>query len=513
MTALTPRQLAARELLIRRKARENVLAYAKAIDIPGAPVSEDPDEEVFQPIETTMAAHHRLILETMERISKQRYGRCMLLMPPGSAKSSYASVVFPSRYLGENPRARIILASYASDLAVKMGRRVRSIIKQPRYQGIWGAGLSAESKAADQFILTNGSEYMAGGILSGLTGNRASGLIIDDPIKNRQEADSPTIRDRIWEEYTDSAKSRLIPGGWICIIQTRWHEDDLAGRILPEDWMGESGPIKCRDGRVWEVICLQARCEKPNDPLGRKIGEYLWPEWFDQDYWDEHQQNPRTWSSLYQQLPREPEGTLFKQESMLHNGLPVQNPTACDYVYAVIDTAFKAGDKNDGTAVTFWARNKFAGIPLILLDWDVVKIQADLLEGWVPSVIDRLTELSIQCGARFGSAGTYIEDRASGIILLQMAPRKGWDVHAIQSMLTAQGKDTRAVAISTYVYRGDVKISEYAYNKTVQFNGRLQNHFLSQFFGYRTGLSNQVDDIADTAFYAIALALGDESGV
>jgi len=321
---------AAREVLIRRMAREDILHYANAIDVPGRPGSEDPDTEFFYPVETTMALHHRLLLSKLHQVSRTKHGRMMIFMPPGSAKSTYASVVFPSDYLGAIPGSKIILASYGDDLARKLGRRTRSIIKQPRYRGIWNAVLTAESSAAQEFTLTNGSEYMARGILGGVTGNRANGIIIDDPIKGRDQANSPIIRDRTFAAYEDDLKTRLIPGGWICIIQTRWHEDDLSGRILPENWNGESGKILCKDGNYWEVICLAAKCEQENDPLGREIGVYLWPEWFDRKHWDQFEQNPRTWAALFQQRPAPLEGDLFKPDQIkVVDAIPAGNIKWC----------------------------------------------------------------------------------------------------------------------------------------------------------------------------------------
>lgn len=316
MTNLSSSQLAARELLARRKARSDILAYSLAIEVPGKPIGEDAESEIFKPIESTVALHHRLLLTKLRQISLMRHGRMMVFMPPGSAKSTYASVVFPSAFLGESENRRLILASYGDDLARKMGRRTRSIIKQQRFQGIYGCGLTAESSAAQEFALTNGSEYIACGILSGVTGNRAHGIIIDDPIKGREQANSETIRQKVYDAYEDDLKTRLIPGGWICIIQTRWHEDDLSGRILPDNWKGQSGPILCKDGNVWEVLCIQAQCEVDNDPLGRAHGEYLWPEWFDRKHWAQFQSNPRTWSALYQQRPSPLDGDLFKPDQI-----------------------------------------------------------------------------------------------------------------------------------------------------------------------------------------------------
>jgi predicted phage terminase large subunit-like protein len=303
---------AARELLIRRRARLGLVDYAGAIEIPGKPATDNPDEEFFKPVETTTALHHRLLLSALEEVSSKRHGRLMVLMPPGSAKSTYASVVFPSQFLGKESERRLILASYGDDLARKMGRRTRAVIKQPRYLGIWGCGLSEESKAAETFALTNSSEYMACGILSGITGNRAHGVIIDDPIKGREQANSETIRKKTWEAYNDDLLTRLIPGGWVVLIQTRWHEEDLAGKLLPKGWNGESGKFLCSDGFEWEVLCIQAKCEVDNDPLGRALGEYLWPEWFDAKHWSQFENQPVTWNSLFQQRPAPLDGGIFK---------------------------------------------------------------------------------------------------------------------------------------------------------------------------------------------------------
>ncbi|MEI7443275.1 MAG: phage terminase large subunit [Burkholderiales bacterium] len=314
---LTPEEEAAAiELAIREQAAADIVSYAQAIEIPGAPVIDDPDTEFFKPVESSMADHHRLILRAMDETAATPHGRLMIFAPPGSAKSSYASVVWPSAYLARHPNRRVILASYGDDLARKMGRRVRSIVRQRRYRGIWGCHLASDSSAADQFALSNGSEYMACGILSGVTGNRAHVIILDDPIKGREQANSETIREKTWSAYEDDLKTRLIPGGVIILIQTRWHEDDPAGRILPEGWNGESGMIKCRDGNTWRVLCLQACCETDSDPLGRARGEYLWPQWFDAKHWAQFKNNPRTWSALYQQRPAPLAGDFFKPDQM-----------------------------------------------------------------------------------------------------------------------------------------------------------------------------------------------------
>ncbi|UXO93923.1 terminase large subunit [Pseudanabaena phage Pan3] len=305
---------AAHELLRRRKAREGLVDYARYIDVPGAPLTDDPDAEEFAPIETQLAAHHEIILKATQRCIERYSGRTMLFLPPGSAKSTYATVVAPTWAMGKVPEFKVIGASYGSDLARKFGRRMRSIVKQRKFEALFSTALSAESSAANEWALTNGSEYMGGGILSGITGNRADFVPIDDPIKGRQEADSEVTRKRTIEAYQDDILTRLKPGGSVMITQTRWHEGDLAGSLLPEGWDGQSGMIECTDGETWEVICIPAQCVSANDPLGRKIGEYIWPEWFDEGHWQKFKRVPRTWSALFQQRPQPDEGTFFQRD-------------------------------------------------------------------------------------------------------------------------------------------------------------------------------------------------------
>lgn len=314
---------AAAELLKRRQAKESLIEFSQQVDIPGRPITDQTDEDRFQAVETPIAAHHRLLMETLQRISETPNGRVMVFMPPGSAKSTYASVVFPAWFLGRCPGKQVILASYATNLAKKHGRRTRQLVATPRYREIFETTLAKDQSAANEWALTNNSEYMAGGILAGLTGNRADGLIVDDPVAGRDEAESEVIRAKTKDAYNDDARTRLKPGGWRALIQTRWHEDDLAGSILPEKWAGESGPITCRDGHIWEVICLPAECDRSDDPLGRSLGEGLWPEWFTPGHWDEFKSSPRSWLSLYQQKPTAEQGSFFKREWVrYYNELP-----------------------------------------------------------------------------------------------------------------------------------------------------------------------------------------------
>lgn len=238
----------------------------------------------------------------------------MGLMPPGSGKSVYSSVVFPTHYLGRFPKKSVIVASYGSELPRKFGRRARSVVTQPIYRRIFDTELSPESAAVDEWALTNGSEWMARGILTGITGNRVDGIVWDDLIKGREQADSENTRQKTWDAYIDDLQTRRKPTTWEVGINTRWHEDDPSGRILPKDYNGESGYIDCRDGNRWFVVCLPAICERSDDPLGRGIGDILWPEWFTKEHFAPFMRQSRTWNALFQQRPAPETGDYFQAD-------------------------------------------------------------------------------------------------------------------------------------------------------------------------------------------------------
>ncbi len=203
---------------------------------------------------------------------------------------------------------------------------------------------------------------------------------------------------------------------------------------------------------------------------------------------------------------------FFNLSSMLENELPVIPQIGPVGVFAVLDTAIKDGSEHDGTAISFWSYSPTHGNNLVLLDWDIVSIEGSLLEAWIPRVYQRLEELSSELCAVRGSLGIFIEDKGSGTILLQQAARRGFNATAIDSKLTAAGKDQRAISVSGYVYRGMVKISKYAHDKVIKFHGNTRNHFIHQICGYRIGQKDGEDDLFDTFCYAISLTLGNSEG-
>lgn len=251
-------------------------------------------------------------------------------MPPGSAKSTYGSVLFPPWYVAQHPEHQIITASNTAELAARWGRRVRNLINE--HQLILGCSLASDSQAADRWQTSAGGEYIAAGVGGTITGWRGDLVVIDDPVKSREQADSEDIRAKQWDWYVDEAYSRLKPGGRIVLIQTRWHEDDLAGRVL-------AAAAEGRD--AWNVISLPALAEL-DDPLGRLPGEPLWPEWESLEHLELKRAvtSARSWAALYQQRPAPEEGDYFKAEWL--KTYVTQPPLETLAVYGASDYAVTA---------------------------------------------------------------------------------------------------------------------------------------------------------------------------
>jgi hypothetical protein len=207
---------------------------------------------------------------------------------------------------------------------------------------------------------------------------------------------------------------------------------------------------------------------------------------------------------------------FFALDKLLIDGRPAPMPTICDAVFAAIDSAAKTGRSNDGTGVVYCALSHLGPEPrLYVIDYDICQIEGALLETWLPTVFQNLEAFAQQSGARRGSLGAWIEDKSSGMILLQQARRRGWPAHAIDSKLTSVGKSERAISVSGYVYRGWVKLSEQAARREVHFRGRTRNHLEAQLTQFRVGddeAATRQDDLVDCVCYSIAIALGNQAG-
>ena len=314
------------------------------------------------------AAHHQLICDKLEAVERGEIDRLMIAMPPRHGKSQLASRLFPAWCMGRNPRTQIIAASYNSDLAQDFGRDVRNIVGSPEFGNVFpGVNLSVDSKAANRMNTNRGGTYIAAGVGTAVTGRGARIAIIDDPFKDRAEADSERTRETVWAWYQSTLYTRLMPGGAIVVVNTRWHEDDLSGRLL-------NGSDK------WEVLELPAI----NDKM-----EALWPEWYDIDALTRIKNNigVREWNSLYQQDPQPDTGTYFLRDWIKHWSID-SKPKALN-VYATSDYAVTDGG-GDYTVMTVWGIDSESNV-YRLDQWrgqttaDVwIDRQIDLIAKWKP---------------------------------------------------------------------------------------------------------------------------------
>jgi predicted phage terminase large subunit-like protein len=247
------------------------------------------------------------MIRELEALILGQTRRLMLFLPPGSAKSTYASRLAPPWAFSRFPRLAIIGAANTAELARAFSGEAQALLCQHAMT----LGVGVAERRVERWRTSNGGQYLAAGAGGTITGFRADLAIIDDPIRGAADADSPTVRERVWQWWLSDVRTRLRPGGRVALVMTRWHEDDLAGRLL------HHGPT------AWRVVKLPALAGE-GDPLGRAPGA---PLWADDDYGygaellaarAEYERSGewRAWWSLYQQEPRSPEGLFFKVEKL-----------------------------------------------------------------------------------------------------------------------------------------------------------------------------------------------------
>lgn len=373
----------------------------------------------------------------------------MVFMPPRHGKSFLCSQYFPAWYVGAF-QGRVILTSYEATFAATWGRLARNVLTDWG-PSVFGVRVAQDSSAADHWELEgaqsqHGVMYTAG-VGGAITGKGASLLIIDDPVKNMEEAQSATMRDKAWSWYTSTAYTRLEPDGRVLVIQTRWHDDDLSGRILKH--ARDEG-----DTEPWHVLSLPAVAESDEEypiagdtPYVRAEGAPLWPERFTAERLAAIRTDVggSVWASLYQQRPT-PDGGLiwhrewFKRYSAL-GGLP-----QFQRVIQAVDTAFKTGVASDYSVIATWG---YTGSAIYLLDvWrerveypDLKRALADQAAKWQPHII-------------------YVEDAASGQSIIQELGRE--TALPIVALKPLGSKEARAAAVSPLAESGKVYIPDSA---------------------------------------------------
>ncbi|MEU1015329.1 terminase family protein [Streptomyces sp. NPDC005898] len=295
------------------------------------------------------APHLGLIDAAFEQVAAGKPTRLLLTMPPRHGKSRRAARWAPLWYLRRRPEHRVMIASYSSDLADDHGRWIRDAILN--YQSQLGISLRSGSSAANRFDLTGteGGAVMAG-VGGGLTGKGAHLAVVDDPIKDAAEASSPTMRKRLWEWWQAVLLTRIEPGGSVILIQTRWDEDDLAGRVLADE------------GDRWTVIDLPAVALSADDALQRPIGAPLWPERYDAEALAEIRRSvgERVWWSLYMQQPRPQAGGVWQWSWITNNRISAAQFRGIDLtrIVVAVDPAGGESAVGDETGIVAAARDR-----------------------------------------------------------------------------------------------------------------------------------------------------------
>ena len=260
-----------------------------------------------------VARHHRVIAAALEEVEAGRIKRLIISCPPRHGKTRLASMLFPAWYLGRNPRKSVVFATYNDKYAIDIGGVVKTMMQSPLYAHVFPElELAYGGAATDRLRIAGGGDMFCVGVGGTLTGRGGDINLIDDPIKNRQEADSIVVRDKLWNWYQNVFRTRMMTkDAALVIIATRWNEDDLIGRHIDptNPYYNEE------EAATWKIINLPALAED-DDPLGRPIDEPLWPARFDTKFLlDQRRSDPRGFTALYQGRPTPAEGSFFKSTS------------------------------------------------------------------------------------------------------------------------------------------------------------------------------------------------------
>jgi predicted phage terminase large subunit-like protein len=355
-----------------------------------------------------------------------------LNMPPRHSKSMTITESLPSYYLGHFPEDRIIEISYNDTFARKFGKKNKEKVRQFG-KDLFDIEIAKDSSAHDEWTLDNNIGGMISrGVLSGITGQGADLMIIDDPIKNREEADSETHREKIWDEWIDSFSSRLHPGAIVILILTRWHEDDLQGRLLNHEY-GE--PLN------WQVYNFPLEAEE-NDILGRVQGEPLWPERYGKTFIEERKRYPSSFNSLYQGRPTSQEGNILKRDWWKYYD---KLPHIVTKVMSV-DATFKDEADNDYVAIQVWGKT---GPNMYLIDNMKARMN-------FPTTLQAIRNMK----QKHPDTGTIlVEDKANGPAIIAMLHK---EMGGIIPVKPEGGKVARVNAVSPHIESGNVFIPRQA---------------------------------------------------
>ena len=383
----------------KEKARTSLIGYAK-----------------FQMDNYLSPPHIKLLASKLEAVERGDIRRLAIFMPPRHGKSILTSEFFPAWYMGRNPDKYIICSTYAQDLADDFGRKVRNQLQDKRYTDVFpDAELSTDSSSMRRFNTTRGGVYYAVGAGSAITGRGAHLLLIDDPIKGREEADSAAMRKNLLDWYRATAYTRLMPNGSVVLIQTRWHEDDLAGWILKET--GHEG---------WDVVEFPAILnERAATMLELKEGDPLWEESYPLKRLEEIKKTigTREWSSLYAQKPSVEEGNIIKR--WWWKPWTREHPPEMDYILQSWDTAYTVTETSDYSACTTWGVfSGEGGYNLFLIDSFREKLTFPELKSQAVHLYNELQPDLVLVEAKASGWSLVQELMRTGIPITPFNPKK-----------------------------------------------------------------------------------------
>lgn len=361
----------------------------------------------------------------------------MLSVPPQHGKSMHATETYPSFFLGHFPDEGVIEISYNSDFAEKFGGRNKDKMEMFG-KDLFEVEVSKDSKSKGEWsVMKNGKKTRGGmmsrGVMSGVTGSSWGDLIIiDDPIKNREEANSETYRDKLWSEWQDSISTRIHPGAIVILINTRWHEDDLWGRLLNPEY-GRPLP--------WRVINLPLECdethmEKEGNPLQRELGEPLWPQRYGKEFVEERKAYPSSFNALYQGRPTSQEGNVLKREWWkYYDVLP-----EISGMLISLDAAFKDEKDSDYVVAQVWGRN---GPNVYLIDQVRARMNFPATLQTMRNLVKKYPKAPLK----------LVEDKANGSAVIQTLQM---EVPGIVPVNPEGGKVARVNAVSAFIEGGNV---------------------------------------------------------
>lgn len=373
------------------------------------------------------------VWEWVTRPTINPYEVLLLSVPPQHGKSITITETLPSFYLGHFPEKRVIEVSYGSEFAKRFGKANKS--KVQRFGGLFGISIANDAKSNTDWKLENGIGGMISkGIMSPITGQSGDLIIVDDPIKNSQEASSETQRENLWNEWQNTIMSRVQTGTKIIVIQTRWHEDDLIGRLKEKPFT--------------TYYNLEALNESEDDPLGRKIGEALCPEMGKDESWLQNykeglssgkideggESGLRAWEALFQGHPTNKEGNILKREWWKYYEGAVED---YDLMIMSVDPAFK--ETNDYVAIGIWAKHG-SEIYLVDLVREHLNFQATM-------------DMIIQKKYLYDVSTILVEDKANGSAIIETLRKK---IMGIIGVNPRDSKEERVNAVSFVIEAGNV---------------------------------------------------------